>query len=61
MDKDFVFTQTKEITMTSSKTITVITKTLEMVDEFGKRKLCGYTHSKKVDLHQDDFVSGRAA
>ena len=61
MDKELVFTQTKETTMTPDKTVTVITERLETVDIFGKRTLCGYSHSKSVDFHNNDFASGRAA
>ena len=48
MEKDFVFTQTKEITMTSDKTVTVITEKLETIDAFGRKTLCGYANSKRV-------------
>lgn len=54
MDKDFVFTQTKETTMTTDKTVTVVTERLEKVNIFGRRKLCGYTQSKTVDFHNNE-------
>lgn len=58
MDKELVFTQTKETTMTPDKTVTVITERLETVDIFGKRTLCGYSHSKSVDFHNNDSSQG---
>lgn len=61
MDKDFVFTQTKETTMTADKTVTVVTERLERVNIFGHRKLCGYAQSKTVDFHDNTFESRRIA
>lgn len=61
MDKDFIFTQTKETTMTTEKTVTVVTERLEKVNIFGRRKLCGYTQSKTVDFHGDTCESRRIA
>lgn len=61
MDKDFIFTQTKETTMTADKTITIITERLEKVNVFGRRKLYGYTQSKTVDFHTDKYGIGRVA
>lgn len=58
MDKDFVFTQTKEITRTSDKTVTVITTKLETFDMFGKKTLCRYSNSKSVDFYNDDSFQG---
>lgn len=60
MEKDYVFTQTKEITMTSDKIVTVITEKLETIDAFGKKTICGYANSKRVKLN-DNFNSRRAA
>ena len=59
--KDFIFTQTKETTMTSDKTVTVVTQRLEKVNVFGGRKLYGYTQSKIVDFHSNAYESRRAA
>ncbi len=61
MDKDFVFTQTKETIMTAEKTVTVVTERLERVNMFGRRKLYGYTQSKIVDFHNNAYESRRAA
>lgn len=61
MDKDFVFTQTKETTMTADKTVTVITESLEKVNWFGRRKLYGYKQSKTVEYHADTYESRRIA
>lgn len=61
MDKDFIFTQTKETTMTADKTVTVVTGRLEKVNRFGRRKLYGYTQSKTVEYHTDTYESRRIA
>ena len=61
MEKDFIFTQVKETTMTAEKTVTVVTERLEKVNIFGRRKLCGYKQSKTVEYHTDTYESRRIA
>ena len=51
MKNDFVFTQTKEVTMTPENTVVILTEKLETVDVLGEKQLCGYTQTKKVDYH----------
>lgn len=61
MKDDFVFTQTKEIVMTSEKTVTIITKKLEKDDGTGQKKLVGNMQTKRVEFHNCEFDVGRAA
>lgn len=61
MKNDFVFTQVKEVVMTSEKTVTIITKKLEKDDGSGMRKLVGNTQTKSVEYHNPELNVGRAA
>ena len=53
MENDFVLTQTRETTMTSEKTVTIVTEKLETEDENGRRYIRNYRHSKSVQYHAD--------
>ena len=61
MEHDFVLTQTRETTMTSEKTVTIVTETLETEDENGRRHIRNYRHSKSVQHHDSSQQLGRAA
>lgn len=61
MKNDFVFTQVKEVVMTSEKTVTIITKKLEKDDGSDRRKLVGNTQTKSVEYHNPELNVGRAA
>ena len=61
MTDNFVLKQTKEITMTSDRTVSVFTESLEKVDIFGNRQLCGYRQTKRVEHHNELSDIRRAA
>ena len=61
MNQDFVFTQTRETTMTSEKTVTIVTEKLETEDENGRRHIRNYRHSKSVQYHDGSQELRRAA
>ncbi len=60
MEKDFVFTQVKEVVMTMDKTVTKITERLETVNAFGHKECVKSSHSE-VEYHQKGFDIGRVA
>ena len=61
MENDFVLKQTKEITMTSDRTVSVFTESLEKVDAVGNRQMCGYHRVRKVKRHNAQREERRAA
>ena len=61
MENNFIFTQTKETVMTFEKTVTVETEKLETVDALGHKKLVNLSRTERVDFHNKDISTGRAA
>lgn len=61
MERDIVFTQTKEVVMTMDKTVTVMTEKLETVDIFGKKHIKAFNRTESVDYHNIDSGEWRAA
>lgn len=61
MENNFIFTQTKETVMTFEKTVTVETEKLETVDALGHKKLVNLSQTERVDFHNKDISTGRAA
>ena len=51
MDNNFILKQTKEVTMTQGKTVTIFWESLESVDCFGQTSLKTARCSKTVDYH----------
>ena len=60
MNNDFIFTQRKELIMTSEKTITVIDEKLETKDFTGRKHLLNSSHFENVDYHDDFELRGAA-
>ena len=61
MERDIVFTQTKEVVMTMDKTVTVMTEKLETVDIFGKKHIKAFNRTESVDYHNIGNSEWRAA
>ncbi len=61
MERDIVFTQTKEVVMTMDKTVTVMTEKLETVDIFGKKHIKAFNRTESVDYHNIGSGEWRAA
>lgn len=61
MERDIVFTQTKEVVMTMDKTVTVMTEKLETVDIFGKKHIKAFNRTENVDYHNIGSGEWRAA
>lgn len=61
MERDIVFTQTKEVVMTMDKTVTVMTEKLETVDIFGKKHIKAFNRTESVDYHNIGSSEWRAA
>lgn len=55
MDKDFVLTQTRTVTMTKEKTVTETAERLETIDFLGNRKTVAKNKSSFVKFHDDRF------
>lgn len=53
MNNDFIFTQRKEVIMTSEKTITVIDEKLEMKTFLGEKQLLNSSHFENIDYHDE--------
>ena len=60
MEKEFVLTQTKVVTMTMDKTVTEVSEQLDRIDLFGRRETVAKNQSCSVKFH-DNNKFGRAA
>ncbi|MCR4720019.1 MAG: hypothetical protein K5768_10365 [Firmicutes bacterium] len=55
MDKEFILTQTKTVTMMRDKTITKTDEILETIDLSGKREIVLTNKKSFVKYHTDNF------